>query len=443
MFQSTESLYKAIFDSARFTVIATSLDGTIRYCNQYALSLLGYQEDELIGQATPELFHDEEEVINAALTLSEELGVPVQGFETFVVNARQGIADENQWTYIAKDGTRIPILLSVTQIQDEQGEPRGFLGIAKDLREIEQLKLINRQGEERFRRLAEAAFEAISVTCGDKVIDCNDQLLRLMHMERRQLVGQPMLKFVHPKDHEQVLERINTDYPQVFKVRLVNLKGEVVPVEVCGRRALWDDHVVRVTAIRSVRERRELELQLAMQKKELRKKNRQLKFLAMHDELTGLANRRSALEFLGNHLKPSLCDELGLSILLIDVDNFKALNDSFGHQAGDMVLHNLACQMKGSFREADLVARWGGEEFLAVLPETNMVEAEAVAEKLRQCIQGCRRTPYPITISIGVCSTESGIRTVDLLLSEADRALYQAKDQGRNCVVSALNYPDS
>lgn len=436
LFQSAEVLYKAIFDSARFTVIATDLDGLIYYCNQYAVDLLGYSKEELVGKETPQLIHDHAEVVEYGEVLSKELGVQVTGFEVFVARARLGKPSENRWTYISKEGERIPVLLSVTQINDEEGNIRGFLGIAKDIREVEHLKVINQEGEERFRRLADAAFEAIAVTCEGVIIDCNDQCVSLLNQTREHIVDQPMMKFIAPSDRDLVRQRILADYQQVYKIDLIRSDGERVPVEVSGRTAFWDNREVRITAVRDVRDRRELEVKLAQQKEELKEKNRQLKHLAMHDELTGIANRRHGVNYLCKLLAGDDLLKKPISVLMIDVDHFKKLNDDFGHNVGDQALRQLGQIWPTVLRAEDLLVRWGGEEFLCIFPGTNIKDATALADQVRTLTLNCIDLPIPLTVSIGVASTEHGISDQDQLLYCADHALYAAKKTGRNCVVS-------
>lgn len=432
MFKSPEVLYRAIFDSARFSVIATRLDGVIYYCNQYALELLGYSAEELVDKVTPELIHDLSEVSVMGEKLSLELGVPIAGFEAFVAKARLGQADENQWTYVSKTGERIPVLLSVTQINDDTGLPCGFLGIAKDLREVEHLKLINEESEERFRRLADAAFEAIAISRAGKIIDCNDQCLMLMGTTREEIIGRNMMDYIIPEDRGLVAQRIKEDYQQVYKITLVRDDCSTIPVEISGRVAFWDHQEVRISAIRDIKDRSELERELKQKRLELKEKNRQLKHIAMHDELTGIANRRSANLYLEELLS---VDNPRISILMIDVDHFKNINDTWGHSEGDHVLNRLALELSAHVRAADMVARWGGEEFVCILPETGVYSAERVAEKLRSVIEKTSFGKCGVTISIGVASTDFGQLTLDQLLSCADHALYAAKSDGRNRVV--------
>ena len=133
LFNAT-SLRQAILDSANFTIISSDTEGVIKAFNKGAQSLLGYREAEMVDKQTPAIIHDPNEVVARAKVLSQELGYPVEpGFEVFVAKARLGNADENEWTYIRKDGSRFPVLLSVTALRDKQNKITGFLGIASDI----------------------------------------------------------------------------------------------------------------------------------------------------------------------------------------------------------------------------------------------------------------------------------------------------------------------
>ncbi len=161
---------------------------------------------------------------------------------------------------------------------------------------------------------------------------------------------------------------------------------------------------------------------------------------AMHDHLTGALNRRAILDGLEKELKRAARRKSTLSIGLLDIDHFKAVNDSYGHQAGDAVLWGFVQTIKGALREYDLVGRYGGEEFVVVAPDTVDSARESLYERLRASIADLR-TPVQsgeigVTVSIGVAGSEIA-DTVDLILAAADVALYRAKEAGRNRVVHA------
>lgn len=173
---------------------------------------------------------------------------------------------------------------------------------------------------------------------------------------------------------------------------------------------------------------------------ELRESNAQLDRLARIDPLTGLANRRSMEELLHSTVASAGRHHHDAAVLMVDVDHFKAINDTYGHAAGDDVLTSLATTLHEHLREADVVGRWGGEEFLVVLPFTDSEGAEVVADRLRERVAETPMLaggqPISITISIGSAAWQQD-EPLSPLLHRTDAALYQAKERGRNRVVSA------
>lgn len=135
--QETNALRQAIFDAASVAIISVDETGIIKTLNPGAEKMLGYSASELVGNSTPALFHLQEEMVRHARELSLELGYEVTAdFEAFVAKARRGQTDENEWTYVHRDGSHIPVLLAVTSLRDAQGEVNGFVGIARDISEL-------------------------------------------------------------------------------------------------------------------------------------------------------------------------------------------------------------------------------------------------------------------------------------------------------------------
>lgn len=168
--------------------------------------------------------------------------------------------------------------------------------------------------------------------------------------------------------------------------------------------------------------------------------NRRLEQLAHTDPLTRTLNRRALMERLGAEMERVRRYNTALSLLLIDIDHFKHINDTYGHLAGDDVLVEVAAMLQRVVRAVDMVSRYGGEEFVIVLPETGAPGAEAFAERLRELIEGHafavnRGAPIRVTTSIGVSTFPTfGTDSVEDLLAAADSALYRAKADGRNRV---------
>lgn len=174
-------------------------------------------------------------------------------------------------------------------------------------------------------------------------------------------------------------------------------------------------------------------------KKELIALSEELDLLARRDALTGLSNRRDMLEKLQYEEDRFARSSHPFSVLLIDIDNFKKVNDTYGHSAGDHILCELSTLLRKTVQKRDTVARWGGEEFLVLLPETSLEDALKIAERLRQQVEKSRyifkRKIHQVTISIGVSQYQQGIHVEKVLLSQADKMLYVAKNNGRNRVV--------
>lgn len=171
--------------------------------------------------------------------------------------------------------------------------------------------------------------------------------------------------------------------------------------------------------------------------RKLAEARRQLETLSITDPLTGLYNRRQILTRFAEECERAQRTGAGLSCIMLDVDHFKKVNDTFGHQKGDEVLEMVANTASASLRAYDILGRYGGEEFIAVLPDTDLETARAVAERLRLTIQAADvlRTPtgepHPTTVSLGLTRWQPG-DTVETLIHRADEALYRAKAGGRN-----------
>ena len=172
---------------------------------------------------------------------------------------------------------------------------------------------------------------------------------------------------------------------------------------------------------------------------ELKRSNELLLELSNTDHLTGLFNRRYMMEALDKEVHRSTRKGGSLSLILLDIDHFKQVNDSYGHLQGDVVLQKVALQLQKELRSYDCAARYGGEEFVAILPDSSIKEAMFVAERIRLAVQGTRfsgpLTKLNLTVSLGVtCFPRENAASVDDFIKLADDALYRAKANGRNRV---------
>lgn len=173
---------------------------------------------------------------------------------------------------------------------------------------------------------------------------------------------------------------------------------------------------------------------LAKANAELARLNRELETLSLTDSLTGAHNRRALTAYLEPTLLVDNRSGAPLSILMIDVDHFKLFNDRYGHQAGDDALKTVYRTLRRTIRSSDFSSRYGGEEFLVVLPDTDVAGAQEVAERIRLAVARQRRRGRSLTVSIGVATYRPGEDTMQTLVGRADSRLYSAKHAGRNMV---------
>jgi diguanylate cyclase (GGDEF)-like protein/PAS domain S-box-containing protein len=248
---------------------------------------------------------------------------------------------------------------------------------------------------------------------------------RALGFTREELTSTPFIEFVHPDDRERtraegkaVLEGLATPG---FRNRWRTKGGEYRWLE-------WSTHHTDegqlYCVVRDVTERARME-------DELRK-------LAVTDPLTGLNNRREFTALAKREVARTNRYGQKLSFALVDADHFKTVNDKHGHAAGDEVLRALARCMRGALRETDVVARWGGEEFVALLLETGEREALEAAERIRSACEQLAidyaGSLIRVTVSVGVSTLRDGEGGLEGMLERADRALYAAKEEGRNRV---------
>jgi two-component system cell cycle response regulator len=260
-------------------------------------------------------------------------------------------------------------------------------------------------------RAAENPFDCVVVTTGFTAFDPLRLCSQLRSLERTRFL--PILLVVEPGEDDRVgraLELGVNDYilrPLDAQELIARLRTQV-------RRKRYNDHL-RESVIETIE-------------------------LAVTDGLTGLHNRRYLDSHLASLIARASSRRRPLSLVMADLDRFKQINDTHGHDGGDAVLREFANRLRRSVRGADLACRFGGEEFAVVMPDTGVEAARAVAERLRQEVE---REPFdlggrlvPVTISIGVAQMQQADDGAADLVRRADRALYEAKNGGRNRVVA-------
>ena len=280
--------------------------------------------------------------------------------------------------------------------------------------------------ENRFRQLADAAFETIIIHSAGRIVDCNDAAVELYGLGKEELIGKPVIDLValpRPKEEEDWTTRATGK-----AIEGVHLRGTgTVPVEVRSRAIELKGDMALVTAVRDITAHKQMEAYL--------------KNIANSDALTGVGNRRYFLEEGRKAYTRSMRYAQPLSLIMIDIDKFKNINDTYGHDIGDIALKALAKICVDTLRTCDLFARLGGEEFAAVLPSTDIAGAVILAERLRKCVEAMvtfsAKGDIRYTISMGVTQMlGTADEDIEIMLNRADKGLYQAKESGRNRMVA-------
>ncbi|HEU0302183.1 MAG TPA: diguanylate cyclase [Longimicrobium sp.] len=289
-------------------------------------------------------------------------------------------------------------------------------------------------------RLASRGYEVVTAASGP-------QALQLVKDQPPHLI---LLDVMMPEmDGHQVARHIKDDDGLPFiPIILVTALNEAEDV-VQGLESGADDYIAKPYNFRELEARvramlriKFLQDELDQKNRELELANRRLKKLSITDGLTELFNHRHVHELLHDEFERSARTGESIAVVMMDLDRFKAVNDTYGHPTGDVILYETAQIIKDTAREIDSVGRYGGEEFIAILPETDEEPAANFAERVRTAVEEHvfrdGATEVRMTVSCGVASvTAAGVDSPEALLKAADEALYQAKHGGRNQVVRA------
>ncbi len=325
------------------------------------------------------------------------------------------------------------IVLSVDHVVDWQGKPAMQVTVIDLSHHVETQRQLQ-ASEERYRALVDGSIQGILVHKNFKPLFCNEAYARMQGFSDAQALMEhdsilPLIDMEHHpqaySDNRQLLsgekEMIKTE------AKGVRTDGSTVWLSLLSRPILWNgERVVQVTAM-DITEQQML--------------RERLEHRANFDGLTNLLNRRATMELLEKQFDYDKRNGNAMCCILIDFDDFKLINDRYGHHVGDLVLKLFAKTCKKSVRKSDFIGRWGGEEFVMVLPRTEIDQAAFIARRISNTIRELRidagEQNVSFTVSMGVAAMAENTESAEQLLNAADKALYQGKKQGKSCVVIA------
>ena len=417
--RDSERWFSATLRCVVDAVIATDPDETIRFMNPAAEALTGWKGEDAAGRAINEVF-----VLHAPNTASSINSIAYRAMrENIVTGIDYGAEVE------ARDGTRHPVDHSVAPIRDGDDRVMGAVIVFRDVSVRLKVEESLRNSEERFRNAFDFAPVGMALVALDgKFLQVNDALCVLLGIPEIELIGFSQWALTHAADvqieQEHLTLLVTGTTPATQFEKRYHRQNEPPRWTLVSISLLRDNDEPRcyLYQVHDLTQRKETEFQLAR--------------LAHYDPLTGLANRIRLRDESERMLNNARRRSEGLAVLFLDLDHFKYINDSLGHDAGDELLTTVASRLKLGVRETDLVARLGGDEFVVLLGEiTQPSDIPTITQKILSTLSESwqfNAQTLSISTSIGISIFPEDGTDIPTLFRHADSALYDAKAEGRN-----------
>lgn len=426
--ESNERRFQATFDQAAVGILHTSLRGQILECNECFGRMVGYSPSELVGLSFQQITPAEDRDLGTDVALRLLSG----DLETASFEKR----------YVRKDGSLTWAMLTISIQHNKDGQPLFFLTLAQDInaRKDAEISLAVvqealRVSEERYRIAFQMSLDAVNLNrMNDGLyIECNKAFLDITGYSRDEVIGHTSVElgiWTEMADRHAFLERINRDgCCRDLEVQFRKKNGKLIWGRISGSLVELDGTQSLLTVTRDV--------------SAVKMAEDQIRYLASYDPLTELPNRTLMLERLRQTVQASARSIKHRALLVIDLDNFKMLNETQGHNVGDVLLKETARRISSSIRSIDMAARSGGDEFVVILeelaetPEGAASQVKVVAEKILAALA----EPYTAhclkcrsTASMGITLFSRGQGTSGDLLQQAEIAMHQAKTAGAQSI---------
>jgi diguanylate cyclase (GGDEF)-like protein/PAS domain S-box-containing protein len=405
----SEDRFRSVSEAATDAIVSTDAAGHIVFWNRAAARLFGYTESEALGRKLSTLI----------------------GPKGMAAGGGAGVGRTMEIEAVRRDGTAFPIELSLSTWASE-GQTY-FTSIIRDITARRRIQEAIQESELRYRRLVEGSPECIIVHAAGRVLFANPAAAEVLAVASPEaLIGRELLDLVHEESRGEVRERIalaaaadGDARAEPGEFRVVTADGRVLDVETVSVPVVHDGRRALQTHVRDVTPRKALERQLVHE--------------AFHDPLTGLANRLLFRDRVEHALSRASRGGPRPVVLFLDLDNFKHVNDGWGHVVGDRLLVQVAARVLATLRAADTCARLGGDEFAVLLEEVDVtsgpVEARAahVASRVVEALVPpltCDGAEFTVGVSVGIAVAALG-DSADDVLRNADLAMYRAKAAGK------------
>jgi len=412
LIKANEQLSKLsiVIEQSPSSIIITDLNANIEYVNPAFTLTTGYSADEVIGK-------------NPSILKSNQ--TPPGTFQEMWATLHSGNTWRGELSNRKKNGQVYWEYTVIAPIQAHKNHVTHYVAVKDDITERKQVEQSLKESEKQYRDLFEMESDAIFIirNADGAILEANSAAAALYGYSHHELVS--MHNADLSAEPEDAQETVPAPASQIITIPLRwhrKKDGTVFPIETTARFIEWKGQAVYIAAIRDVTERQHAE--------------KELERLAITDSLTGIFNRGHFFveaEKLFQRCQHPRCD---LTILMLDIDHFKKVNDTYGHDVGDVVLQEVTRRLQENLRPTDLFGRYGGEEFVALIARTPYPEVSRIADRLVDAVNESRvevkGLSISVTISMGVAESTENITDLNELLAHADHAMYTAKQAGRN-----------
>jgi diguanylate cyclase (GGDEF)-like protein/PAS domain S-box-containing protein len=414
--RQSEEKYRTILDEMEDAYFEVGLSGNFIFVNDAVCRHLGYSREELIGAN----FRGQ--------MAEEEIDIVYKAFSNVYITGKP----EKVISYkvIRKDGTTAFAEIAGLPLQNRKGEIIGFRGIGRNITKRRQMEDAIRQSEEKYRAILENMQEGyFEVDLAGNFTFFNDSICLLFGYTQEEMMGMNNRQLTNKENAKILFQAFNKIYKtgeptKGFDWEVIRKDGSKIFIE--ASVSLQKDSSGKSIGFRGIT-RDVTERKFTEEK---------IQYMATHDALTGLPNRLMFNQLINHTIQTAQRYQRQFAVLFIDLDRFKTINDTMGHEAGDQLLQEIATRLKQTLRVVDVAARLGGDEFVILIEEiSDSNHAATVAHKILTSIikpitimgQECR-----ITASIGICMFPKDAQDEQSLMKNADIAMYLAKEEGKN-----------
>lgn len=416
MGQLKEKEYRLIIDNIQDGYFEVDLAGTYTYVNIAFCDIYGYSREEIIGVNYSE-YTDRKNAEKAFKSFNQ---IFKTGVSTKLIN----------YQIIRKDGSRRQVEISASLVKEESGRAVGFRGTIRDVTERKQMEERMRRSEERYRTIIEDIEDAyFEVDLKGQFTFVNDSLCKNLGYTREELIGKDQRQYSGDDTVRELFMLFNKVYRtgepvQAYSFELSRKDGSTGFCE------------ISVSLIRNKQGKPVGFRGIARDITERKKNEEQIRYLATHDVLTGLPNRIMFREILQQNIDYAYRYRQQFALLFMDLDGFKIVNDTFGHETGDLVLIECAARLRRALRATDFIARLGGDEFVVLVKNvTNLKNLTTLVNKILATIREplfLKGKEHCITASVGISIYPQDGQDKQSLTRAADLAMYSAKEKGNN-----------